>query len=72
MSTVENYDGLCGVIHRYASSDKQVRCNYELGHHGSHSWAKKKVAFHICGCTDNRYYKEEMFEASVLASIKKK
>jgi hypothetical protein len=43
MSTVENYDGLCGVIHRFASSDKQVRCSYEFGHSGPHSWANKII-----------------------------
>lgn len=38
---IESYDGLCGIIHRGASSDCQVRCTYELGHSGKHSWDKK-------------------------------
>lgn len=71
MSTVENYDGLCGIIHLYASSSKQVRCNYEFGHHGPHSWENKKVAYHISGCTEDRWYEENQFIASVLDSMKK-
>ena len=66
MSTVENYDGLCGIIHLYASSDKQVRCTYELGHHGKHSWANKNVDYHISGCTEDRFYDEKKFIDSVL------
>lgn len=49
MSSVENYDGLCGVIHLNASSDQQVRCSFEFGHHGPHSWEKKQVGLHIVG-----------------------
>lgn len=71
MSTVENYDGLCGIICLYASSDKQVKCNFELGHHGPHSWANKKVGFHIFGGCEDRWYEERQFIASVMASIKK-
>lgn len=71
MSTVENYDGLCGIIHLHASSDKQVRCDYELGHHGAHSWANKKVALHIFGGCINHHYAEDQFIASVLSSMKK-
>lgn len=71
MSTVENYDGLCGIIHLYSSSDKQVRCSYELGHYGPHSWANKRVAFHIFGGITNPCYEEDQFIASVLASLKK-
>jgi len=71
MSTVENYDGLCGIIHLGSSSDKQVRCNYELGHYGSHSWINKRVAYHIFGGTNNPYYEEDQFIASVLASLQK-
>jgi hypothetical protein len=71
MSTVENYDGLCGIIHLSASSDKQVRCSYELGHHGQHSWANKSVGFHIFGGCINPHYHEGKFIESVLASLKK-
>lgn len=71
MSTVESYDGLCGIIHPSASSDRQVRCSYELGHHGSHSWNKVRVAYHIYGGTNNPYYRQDKFVESVLASLKK-
>lgn len=71
MSTVDNYDGLCGIIHLHATSDKQVRCSYELGHHGKHSWANKSVAYHIFGGTEDRWYQEKQFFASVMSSIKK-
>ena len=40
MSSLESYDGLCGIIHLNASSNQQVRCKYEFGHHGDHSWVK--------------------------------
>ena len=71
MSTVENYDGLCGIIHIYSSSSKQVRCSYEFGHHGQHSWAKARVAYVISGGTEDRWYNENGFIDSVLASLKK-
>jgi hypothetical protein len=47
MSAVENYDGLCGTIHLLASSDKQVRCSYEFGHHGPHSWDNKIIGINF-------------------------
>lgn len=43
MSSVENYDGLCGIIHLASSSDRQVRCKYDFGHGGPHSWEKEIV-----------------------------
>ncbi len=49
MSHIESYDGLCGIIHLYASSDQRVRCKYEFGHSGSHSWEKVAVGLHIQG-----------------------
>lgn len=47
MSTVENFDGLCGIIARFASSDLQIRCKYELGHGGPCSFEKYKDHFRI-------------------------
>jgi hypothetical protein len=38
MSGLEDTDGLCGVIHRNATSSQQVRCKYEFGHEGPHSY----------------------------------
>ena len=43
MSAVESFDGLCGMIHRYAKSSKQVRCLHEFGHDGEHSWVKNEL-----------------------------
>lgn len=40
-ATVESYDGLCGIIYHYSTSDRQVRCKYEFGHGGPHSWEKQ-------------------------------
>lgn len=40
MSSLESFDGLCGIIHLCATSDQQVRCKYEFGHSGPHSWDK--------------------------------
>jgi hypothetical protein len=49
MSSIESYDGLCGLVHHYSSSDKRVRCNFEFGHSGPHSWDKKKLRLCIQG-----------------------
>lgn len=38
MSSLESFDGLCGIIAIGASSEKQVRCKYEFGHEGPHSY----------------------------------
>lgn len=40
MSSAENFDGLCGIIAEFADSSKQIRCNYEFGHHGPCSFKK--------------------------------
>lgn len=34
MSSIESYEGLCGCIHRYSTSDLRVRCKYEFAHSG--------------------------------------
>jgi hypothetical protein len=47
MSSIENYEGLCGIIHLNSTSDQRVRCKYEFGHSGDHSWANKKVGLTI-------------------------
>jgi len=49
MSSIENYEGLCGQIHLHSSSDQRVRCNYEFAHSGPHSWEKKKFGLSIMG-----------------------
>ena len=56
MITVENYDGLCGIIPTFASSDLQIRCNYEIGHGGPCSFEKYKRHFYFsCGCGRYEY-----------------
>jgi hypothetical protein len=50
--TLESFDGLCGIIAEFSSSELQLRCKHELGHHGSHSWEKYRKQFTIqsfCG-----------------------
>lgn len=45
MSSLEDYDGLCGIPHfQLSKSDKQAKCTYKIGHDGPHSWQKN-----ICG-----------------------
>jgi len=48
MNETIDFDGLCGVIYMHASSDKQVRCKYEFGHGGPHSYEKNLPTFR-CG-----------------------
>lgn len=51
MSSVENFDGLCGIIANFAHSGNQLRCNYELGHHGPCSFEKYRDQFRLmAGC----------------------
>lgn len=45
MSSTENFDGLCGIIAEFAHSGNQIRCHYELGHHGPCSYKKYKNHF---------------------------
>ena len=67
MSTVESYDGLCGIIHLYASSDNQIRCKYEFGHYGPHSWHKTRVGLHIFGGITRKEVEERAAKGSVAA-----
>ena len=56
MGSCEKYDGLCGIIAPFASSDLQLRCNYFVGHQGNCSWKKHEHFFHIQGgCGRNEY-----------------
>ena len=59
MSSTESYDGLCGIIAPFASSDLQLRCGHSLGHHGDHSWEKYRENFTIRGCTPRYEYYED-------------
>ena len=42
MSSIENYDGLCGIIWKFSTTTQQVRCKYEFGHGGPHSYEKNE------------------------------
>jgi hypothetical protein len=71
MSSVESFDGLCGIIHQYADSDKQVRCLYEFGHHGPCSWKEiKGLTLHFGSCCNSSARDPEtQFVNSVMVSI---
>lgn len=49
MSSVDNYDGKCGIHADFASHDLQIRCSYPIDHGGKHSWEKYREQFTI-GC----------------------
>lgn len=49
MSACTDYDGLCGIHARGATSSKQVRCHYEFAHGGPCSWTTKKLMLTIFG-----------------------
>lgn len=56
MGSCESFDGLCGCIAPFASSDLQLRCNYFVGHEGDCSWKKYKHHFIIsAGCSRGGY-----------------
>ncbi len=45
--TIESYDGLCGIIATFASSDNRIRCKHEFGHSGPCSFEKYRNQFQI-------------------------
>lgn len=45
--SIEDYDGLCGIIARFSSSDMQLRCQHPFGHNGPCSWEKYREQFVI-------------------------
>lgn len=53
MSSIETYDGLCGIIAPFSSSDLRLRCKFCIGHAGPCSWEKyrEKLDIKICGYT---------------------
>lgn len=48
-ATIESYDGLCGLIAYFSTSDLRFRCNLCIGHSGPCSWEKYKKHFVISG-----------------------
>jgi hypothetical protein len=72
-ATVEDYDGLCGIIPTFASSDLRMRCHFEMGHGGPCSFEKHRHNFIIIGgCFRTSLDSEEEFENSVITSLMKK
>jgi hypothetical protein len=48
--SLKSYDGLCGVIYPYSTSDRQIRCKYDWTHTGKHSWdGDPRVAYRLVG-----------------------
>lgn len=58
MSSIESYDGLCGIIARFASSNLQLRCHYSLGHDGECSHKKYENFFIIKSSCDREDYEK--------------
>ena len=45
--SVEDFDGLCAIIPNWGGFDLQIRCKYEIGHSGDHSYEKYHKNFKI-------------------------
>lgn len=45
--SIEDYDGLCGVIAGFSLPNLQLRCQYSFGHNGPCSWEKYGEQFKI-------------------------
>ena len=69
--TVENFDGLCGLIANFAHSGNQIRCHFELGHHGPCSFEKYKRSFFGYAGAFSRPDPERSFIDSVLSHQEK-
>jgi len=67
---IEDYDGKCGIIATFASSGNQIRCNYELGHHGPCSFEKYRDQFRLYAGSFSRPDPERSFVDSVLSHQK--
>ena len=65
---IETYDGLGGCIANFGSSDLQIKCSYELGHHGDCSWKKYQKQFRIFSSC-SRYSPEEIAEREFINSV---
>jgi hypothetical protein len=71
-ATVESYDGLCGIIATFASSNLQMRCLFEMGHGGPCSFEKHRHNFVFSFGSVNRPDLEEEFINSVIYSLQKR
>lgn len=71
MSDIESYDGLCGNIPTFASSDLRIRCKYDINHRGPCSYEKYRSQFQIFGgCGPAPIDPEEGFLNSVFSDAK--
>ncbi len=70
--TVEDFDGLCGIIATFGGHDLQLRCQYEMGHHGPCSFEKYRDQFRIWGGSNGNpeWTREKGFVNSVLSHKK--
>jgi hypothetical protein len=66
--SVEDFDGLCGIHAPFWCYELQLRCHYELGHHGPCSWEKYREQFRIWGGSnaDPKVVAEQGFINSVI------
>lgn len=71
MSSTESFDGLCGIIATFAHSGNQIRCHYELGHHGPCSFQKYRDHFICYAGAFSRPDPERGFIDSVLSHQEK-
>lgn len=73
MSSIENYDGLCGIIPLFGSRAR-LRCNYSLGHSGPCSFEKYRNQFRLWGgssCGDyERWYLNKKDEEGISNGFK--
>jgi hypothetical protein len=71
MSSVENFDGRCGIIATFADSSRQIRCHYIFDHGGPCSFIKYREQFGLhSSCARNpKEVKEEQFIDSVIWSM---
>jgi len=70
MSSVENYDGLCGIIPTFSHSGLQIRCTHELGHGGPCTFEKYRRYFYsTAGSFAAPPLPEEGFLNSVMGSL---
>lgn len=70
MSTVEDYNGLCGLIAPFSRSELQIRCKYTMGHYGPCSFEKLRHNFYFFIGATRLPDPEEEFINSVLSHSK--
>lgn len=71
MSSLEDYDGLCGIIDIHSNSDLRIRCKYEFGHQGPHSYEVdgKRAIKYMSGGILISEIKERAAKGSIAAQV---